>query len=62
MILDLRTTRIFLRPGTTDLRKAANGLTGIVQEEMQQDPLEVHKNQYSQAFRLLIYFRSALEL
>jgi transposase len=38
MILDLRTTRIFLRPGTTDLRKAANGLAVIVQEEIKQDP------------------------
>ena len=38
MILDLSTIRIFLRPGTTDLRKAANGLAIIVQEEIQQDP------------------------
>ena len=38
MILDLSKTRIFLRPGYTDLRKASNGLTVIVQEEMKGDP------------------------
>ena len=38
MILDLREVRIFIRPGYTDLRKASNGLTVIVQEEMEQDP------------------------
>lgn len=38
MIIDLNSVRIFLRPGCTDLRKASNGLTVIVQEEMQQDP------------------------
>jgi len=38
MILDLSKTRIFIRPGYTDLRKAANGLTIIIQDEMEQDP------------------------
>ena len=38
MIIDLSTVKIFLRPGTTDMRQAANGLTAIVQEAMQQDP------------------------
>jgi len=38
MILDLSKTRIYLRPGTTDLRKAVNGLSAIVQEDMKQDP------------------------
>jgi transposase len=38
MILDLSKARIFIRPGFTDLRKASNGLTVIVQEEMKQDP------------------------
>jgi len=38
MILDISKVRIFLRTGTTDLRKAANGLTAIVQETMKQDP------------------------
>ena len=38
MILDLSKTRIFVRPGQTDLRKAVNGLSAIVQEKMKQDP------------------------
>jgi len=38
MILDLIKTKIYLRPGTTDLRKAVNGLSVIVQENIKQDP------------------------
>ena len=38
MIFDLSKTKIFLRPGHTDLRKAVNGLSAIVQEAMKQDP------------------------
>ena len=38
MIFDLSEARIFIRPGSTDLRKASNGLTVIVQEGMEQDP------------------------
>ena len=38
MIFDLSKARIFLRPGYTDLRKAVNGLSIIVQEEIARDP------------------------
>jgi len=38
MIFDLGKARIFIRPGTTDLRKAVNGLSAIVQEAMKEDP------------------------
>jgi transposase len=38
MTIDLSTTRIFLRPGFTDLRIAVFGLTLIVQTEMACDP------------------------
>jgi len=38
MIIDLSTSKIFLRPGSTDLRKAVNGLSSIVQDTMAQDP------------------------
>ena len=38
MRLDLSKARIFIRPGSTDLRKAANGLTVLVQEQMKEDP------------------------
>jgi len=38
MIFDLSKAKIFLRPGSTDLRKAVNGLSVIVQEVIKQDP------------------------
>ena len=38
MIFDLSKTRIYIRPGYTDLRKAVNGLSAIVQEAMKHDP------------------------
>jgi len=38
MILDLKKTKIFIRPGSTDLRKAVNGLSAIIQEDIKQDP------------------------
>jgi transposase len=38
MTVDLSKVRIFIRPGCTDLRKAANGLTVLVQEGMRRDP------------------------
>ena len=37
MILDLDKIKIFIRPGHTDLRKAVNGLSVIIQETMKQD-------------------------
>jgi len=38
MIFDFSNLKIFLRPGNTDLRKAVNGLSVIIQETMKQDP------------------------
>ena len=38
MIIDVSRVKIFVRPGSTDLRKASNGLTVIVQEGMKEDP------------------------
>ena len=38
MIIDLSNSKIFLRPGNTDLRKAVNGLSVIIQETMKEDP------------------------
>jgi transposase len=38
MILDLSKTKIFIKPGYTDMRKASNGLTVIIQEEMKANP------------------------
>jgi transposase len=39
MTFDMSKARIFIRPGSTDLRKAVNGLTVLVQERMKEDPL-----------------------
>jgi len=38
MIIDLSKARIFIRPGNTDLRKAVNGLSGIVEQQMEGEP------------------------
>jgi transposase len=38
MTVDLSRAKIFIRPGPTDMRKAANGLTLLVKEKMGQDP------------------------
>ena len=38
MTIDLSTVRIFIRPGITDLRKAVNGLTGIIEQQMTGEP------------------------
>jgi transposase len=37
MRFDISGARIFIRPGSTDMRKAANGLAALAQEEMRQD-------------------------
>jgi transposase len=39
MTVDLNAVKIYVRPGSTDLRKAAKGLTVLVQEQMKLDPL-----------------------
>jgi transposase len=38
MLIDFLPTRIFIRPGYTDMRKASNGLSMLVQDEMTLDP------------------------
>jgi transposase len=38
MIPDLTKARIFIRPGCTDLRKAVNGLAGIIEGQMAGEP------------------------
>jgi transposase len=38
MTLDLSKARIFIRPGYTDLRKAVNGLSVLIQEAMKGEP------------------------
>jgi transposase len=38
MTIDLYKARIFIHPGHTDLRKAVNGLTGIIEQQMAGEP------------------------
>jgi len=38
MMVDITSAKIFIRPGYTDLRKAVNGLTALIQEQMNGDP------------------------
>jgi transposase len=39
MTLELDKVKIYIRPGYTDLRKGAKGLTVLVQDRMELDPL-----------------------
>jgi transposase len=39
MTVDLRRVKIYIRPGYTDLRKGAKGLTVLAQDQMKLDPL-----------------------
>jgi len=38
MIIDVSKARIFIHPGSVDLRKGVSGLTAIVQEKMKGNP------------------------
>ena len=38
MIIDFEKVEIYVRPGTTDMRKQINGLSIIVQEQLKLDP------------------------
>jgi transposase len=42
MTVDLSRARIFIRPGKTDLRKAVNGLAGIIEGQMAGAPFSGH--------------------
>ena len=39
MRLDLKNTRIFIKPGPTDLRTSLDALVWYVQQSLKQDPL-----------------------
>jgi transposase len=38
MTFDITRVRIFIRPGFTDLRKAVNGLSYLIEQEMEGEP------------------------
>ena len=40
MILDWNKVRVFAKPGSTDMRKQINGLSILVEEDLEMDPLE----------------------
>jgi transposase len=42
MLIDLSQAKIFIRPGYTDLRKAVNGLSVMVEQEMEQEVFKGH--------------------
>ena len=54
MIFDLEKIKIYIRPGQTDLRKAINGLSVIVQETMKQDPFSGNVYLFCNSGRKLI--------
>jgi len=54
MIFDLEKIKIYIRPGQTDLRKAINGLSVIVQETMKQDPFSGNVYLFCNSERKLI--------
>ena len=54
MTIDLSKVRIFIRPGTTDLRKAVNGLAILVEQEMSGEPFSGNVYLFCNADRKLI--------
>jgi len=38
MTFDISKARIFIRPGHTDLRKAVNGLSAMIEQQMEREP------------------------
>ena len=54
MILDLDRVRVFVRPGKTDLRKAANGLSIIAESVMGHEPLSGNLFLFCNAERRLL--------
>jgi len=54
MTIDLNKVRIFIRPGTTDLRKATNGLAILVEQEMSGEPFSGNVYLFCNSDRKLI--------
>ena len=60
--VDLARIAIYVRPGVTDMRKAANGLSIIASEQMQLDPLSgalfLFYNRYRRIMKALLWDRN----
>ncbi len=54
MFVDWERVRVFVRPGTTDLRKQINGLAALTQADMAQDPLSGNLYLFSNRDRRLL--------
>lgn len=54
MFVEWSTTRVFVRPGATDLRKQINGLAILVQTSMNMDPLSGQMYLFSNHQRRLL--------
>ena len=54
--------RIFLRPGATDMRRSMDGLSALVREEMELDPLSGHvflfRNRRGDRLKILVWDQS----
>jgi transposase len=54
MIIDLSSVRIFVRPGSTDMRKQINGLAIIVESVMKKEPFSGNLFMFCNRQRTLI--------
>ena len=66
IISDIDQVRVYVRPGVTDMRKAINGLSIIVTEQMELDPLSgslfLFCNRYRRILKGLLWDRNGFWL
>lgn len=66
IVCDIDRIRVYVRPGVTDMRKAINGLSIIVAEQMQLDPLSgalfLFCNRYRRILKGLLWDRNGFWL
>jgi transposase len=62
MFVDFARVAIYLRPGSTDMRKQINGLAVVASEQMEQDPLSgslyLFCNRYRRILKCLYWDRN----
>ena len=66
MILDWEQVRVYVKPGATDMRKQINGLSIIVQEQLEMDPfsgnLFVFCNKAKRILKIIYWDRNGFAL